>query len=48
VPSNRLGPSDRPTAWAPFVPCNACFIAAPSKTQHGVSTPFTTSSPAAM
>ena len=27
----RLGPSDRPMAWTPFVPSNACCTAVPSK-----------------
>ena len=25
MPRIRLGPSDRPTAWTPFAPSNACF-----------------------
>ena len=34
MPRSRLGPSDRPTAWTPFEPFNACFIAAPSRTDR--------------
>ena len=37
---NRLDPSDRPMAWTPFEPFNACFIAAPTWTGPRVPRPL--------
>ena len=48
MPSNRLGPSDRPMVWTLFAPSNECSTAVPSKTQSVDSMLFTTSSLAAM